>query len=37
LAAALPNLRAADAPLKRAFDQIDARVSQWINQIQLAA
>jgi hypothetical protein len=37
LAAALPNLRAVDAPLKRAFDQIDARVSQWINQIQLAA
>jgi hypothetical protein len=37
LAAALPNLRAVDAPLKRAFDQIDARVSQSINQIQLAA
>jgi len=37
LAAALPNLRAIDAPLKRAFDQIDARVSQWINQTQLAA
>jgi len=37
LAAALPNLRAVDAPLKRAFDQIDARVSQWINQTQLAA
>ncbi len=37
LAAALPNLRAVDAPLKRAFDQIDTRVSQWINQTQLAA
>jgi hypothetical protein len=37
LAAALPNLRAVDAPLKRAFDQIDARVSQWIDQTQLAA
>ena len=37
LAAALPNLRAVDAPLKRAFDQIDTRVSEWINQTQLAA
>ncbi len=37
LAAALPNLCAVDAPLKCAFDQIDARVSQWINQTQLAA
>src|SRR5260370_566948 len=33
----LPHLRAVDAPLKRAFDQIDTRVSQWINQTQLAA
>ena len=37
LAAALPNLHAVDAPLKRAFDHIDTRVSQWINQTQLAA
>ena len=37
LAAALPNLRAVNAPLKRAFDQIDTRVSEWINQTQLAA
>jgi hypothetical protein len=37
LAAALPNLRAVDAPLKRAFDHIDTRVSEWINQTQLAA
>jgi hypothetical protein len=37
LAAALPNLRAKDTPLKRAFDQIDTRVSEWINQTQLAA
>ena len=37
LAAALPHLRAVDAPLKRAFDHIDTRVSQWINQTQLAA
>src|SRR5882757_6800685 len=37
LAAALPNLHAVDAPLKRPFDHIDTRVSQWINQTQLAA
>jgi hypothetical protein len=37
LAAALPNLRAVDAPLKRAFDQIDTRISESINQTQLAA
>lgn len=37
LAAALPNLRAVDAPLKRAFDQINTRISEWINQTQLAA
>jgi CubicO group peptidase (beta-lactamase class C family) len=37
LAAALPNLRANDTPLKRTFDQIDTRVSEWINQTQLAA
>ena len=37
LAAALPNLRAVDAPLKRAFDQIDTRIRESINQTQLAA
>jgi predicted MarR family transcription regulator len=37
LAAALPNLRAVDTPLKRAFDQINTRVNEWINQTQLAA
>jgi hypothetical protein len=37
LAAALPNLRAVDAPLKRAFDQVDTRIGEWINQTQLAA
>jgi len=37
LAAALPNLRAVDAPLKRAFDHIDTRISEWVNQTKLAA
>ncbi len=37
LAAAIPALRAADAPLKRAFDKIDAAVTASINQAQLAA
>ncbi len=37
LAAALPVLRAVDAPLKRAFDKIDAQINAWINQAQLAA
>jgi hypothetical protein len=37
LAAALPNLRAVDAPLKRAFDHIDIRISEWVNQTKLAA
>jgi DNA-binding HxlR family transcriptional regulator len=37
LAAAIPHLRPVDAPLKRAFDNIDAQVSAWINQAQLAA
>jgi hypothetical protein len=37
LAAALPGLRAINAPLKRAFDKIDARVNAWVNQAQIAA
>jgi hypothetical protein len=37
LAAALPNLRAADATLKPAFDKIDERINAWINQAKLAA
>jgi DNA-binding HxlR family transcriptional regulator len=37
LAAALPGLRAVDAPLKRAFDKIDAEVNAWISQAQFAA
>jgi len=36
LAAALPTLRAIQAPLKRAFDKIDAHLTTWINQAQLA-
>jgi hypothetical protein len=36
LAAALPTLRAVDAPLKRAFDKIDTEVNAWINQAQFA-
>jgi len=36
-AAALPGLRAIDAPLKRAFDKIDTQIAECINQAQLAA
>jgi hypothetical protein len=36
LAAALPNLRAADATLKPAFDKIDEQINVWINQAKLA-
>src|SRR5882762_11741924 len=37
LAAALPHLRAVDAPLKRAFDKINTQVPAWIDQAQFAA
>ena len=37
LAAALPGLRAIDAPLKRAFDNLNAQVNAWINQAKLPA
>jgi hypothetical protein len=37
LAAVLPALRATASPLKAAFDKIDARVNEWVNQAQLAA
>jgi len=37
LAAALPQLRAVDTPLKRAFDKIDTQAKAWIDQAQLAA
>jgi hypothetical protein len=37
LAAALPGLRAIDAPLKRAFDRIDTEVNAWIEHARLAA
>ena len=37
LAVALPTLRAADGPLKRAFDGIDAQINASIKQAQLAA
>jgi hypothetical protein len=36
LAAALPALRAVDAPIKRAFDKIDTEVTAWIKRTQLA-
>jgi hypothetical protein len=36
-AAALPGLRAIDAPLKRAFDKIDTQIAECINQTRLAA
>jgi hypothetical protein len=36
LTAVLPALRATDAPLKAAFDKIDARVNEWVKQAQLA-
>src|SRR6266481_3743722 len=37
LAAALPHLRAVDAPLKRAFDKLNIQVQAWIDQAQFAA
>jgi DNA-binding HxlR family transcriptional regulator len=37
LAAAIPHLRAVTAPLKRAFDKIDAQIATATNQVQLAA
>jgi len=37
LAAALPPLRAVEAPLKRAFDKINTQVQTWIDQAQFAA
>jgi DNA-binding HxlR family transcriptional regulator len=37
LAAALPALRAADAPLKRAFDKINTQVNAWIDHAPFAA
>jgi hypothetical protein len=37
LAAALPGPHTINVPLKRAFDQIDTQITQWINQAQLAA
>ncbi len=36
LAAALPILRAVNAPLKRAFDNIDLQVNAWIKQANFA-
>ena len=36
LARALPNLRAIETLLKRAFDKIDTQVNEWIEQAQLA-
>ena len=36
LAAAIPALRAINAPLKQAFDKIDASLNVWVNQAQLA-
>jgi hypothetical protein len=37
LAAALPGLRSIETPLKHAFDAIDLRINQSIQQAQLAA
>ena len=37
LAAALPGLRSIDTPLKGAFNKIDARLNEWVNQAKLAA
>jgi hypothetical protein len=37
LAAALPALRAVNAPLKHAFDKINTQVKAWIDQAQFAA
>jgi hypothetical protein len=36
LAAALPGIRAIDAPLRRAFNKIDTQVNTWITQAQFA-
>jgi hypothetical protein len=37
LAAALPHLRAIDAPLKRAFDKFDTQFNSWIDHAKFAA
>jgi len=37
LAAALPQLRAIDAPLKRAFDKFDTQFNSWIDHAKCAA
>src|SRR6202158_5463829 len=37
LAAALPPLRAINAPLKQAFDKIETSLNAWINQAQIAS
>jgi hypothetical protein len=37
LADALPGLRSIDTPLKGAFNKIDARLNEWVNQAKLAA
>jgi hypothetical protein len=31
----LPSLNAINAPLKRAFDKIDAQLNEWVNQAQI--
>jgi hypothetical protein len=36
LAAALPSIRAIDAPLRRAFNKVDTQVNTWIKQAQFA-
>lgn len=36
LAAAIPGLRAINAPLKQAFDKIEASLNAWVDQAQLA-
>jgi hypothetical protein len=36
LAAALPGIRAIDAPFRRAFNKIDTQVNTWITQAQFA-
>jgi hypothetical protein len=36
-AAALPGLGAVANSLKRAFDEVDAQLTKWINHAQLAA
>ena len=37
LAAALPNLNAVATPLKRAFNNVEAQITRWINDAQLAS